>query len=128
MLLTIEERSPLFLDQQETTMTNKTRLTALAFAAAALITASMTGAEARPATIAQVAPHVATVPALTPQVMRISPIAVTTTSPAPVHRRPPIPFGDLGGDRGVTGAGGGNAGGMDGVKCESDRDCGIFAN
>jgi hypothetical protein len=46
MLLTIEGRSPLLLDKQETTMMTKTRLTAFALAVAALTSATLTATEA----------------------------------------------------------------------------------
>ncbi len=105
--------------------TFKTRLTAISLAATTLATTTLSAAEARG--FASVAPRQAAIVRVAPQVMRISPIIVTNTSPAPVRSRP-IPTGDLGGSRGMTGAGGGNAGGTEGVKCQSDRDCGIFAN
>jgi hypothetical protein len=118
MLLTIEGRSPLFLDKQETTMTTKTKLTALALAAATFTTASLLAdiASAREA-------HGAS--GVLPKHGPISGTGTFKTAPVPV-RKPPL--GDLGGSQGMTGAGGGNAGGTEGVKCESDRDCGIFKN
>jgi hypothetical protein len=102
-----------------------TRLTAISLAATTLATTALSAAEARG--FASVAPHQAAIVRVAPQVMRISPIPVTTTSPAPAPVRKP-PLGDLGGSRGMTGAGGGNAGGTEGVKCQGDRDCGIFRN
>jgi hypothetical protein len=121
-----------------TTITTKTRLTALALAAATLTSTALTGAEARGlggaahvaprlAPVVRVAPHVAAFRAVHSPGMGVPRIPVTTTcgggncfpSPAPVTHKPPPP--NLG-----PGAGGGGGGGGGRESCDHDAVCSLF--
>ena len=147
MLLTIEGH-PALVDKQETTMTTRTRLTALALTAAALtMTTLVVDGTASAAALSRdfhsfgnrfaanhVVSHVAAFRAAPSQGTKAKPLPVTTTcglsncspAPAPVPHKPPSPpTGDLGGDNGQP-INGGGAGGQDGHACQGDRDCGIF--
>jgi hypothetical protein len=108
MLLTIKERSPLFPDKQETAMTTRTKLSALALAAATFTATALTAAEAHQtaavgaritssthavATV-RVAPpsHLAVAKLVTPKAqptfVRTAPLQLATGGPVPPKAKP----------------------------------------